>query len=297
MKTILSTSFKLAHTIISAKNDYQLPDLPYAYNALEPVIDAKTMRLHHKKHHATYLENLLKEIQDTKLIAKDPYDLACDLSIVPSNKLDAVRNNLGGFINHNMFWRMMRKPNRSNRPTSTIDALIKKHFTNFDKFKKDFVDAATSNFGSGWVWLCTSENKLKICATKNQDNPLMGEAYANASGTPILGLDVWEHAYYLNYQNKRADYAKAWFNVINWDEVERIYNTSNLETKIDKNKQNLQGGKADTAQAEDFDSDELAKGIETEMEHTNDENIAREIAMDHLTEDSKYYTKLLRAGL
>jgi Fe-Mn family superoxide dismutase len=285
--------------IVSAEkhSDYQLPDLPYSAVALEPIIDKQTMQIHHKKHHKTYLDNLLKEIENTKLIKIDPYDLACDLSQVPEDKLEAIKNNLGGFINHNMFWRMMRKPRGDNKPTDLINKLIKENFGSFNKFKKEFIEAAKNNFGSGWVWLCADDDELKICATKNQDNPLMGQQYANASGTPILGLDVWEHAYYLNYQNKRADYAKAWFDVVNWDEVERIYKTSNLETQIEENKQTITGGKGDETQAEDFDSDELAKGIETEMEHTDDGKIAKEIAMDHLTEDPKYYTKLLRAGL
>lgn len=294
MKILYSQSF-----IKQARHEqaYILPKLPYAYDALEPIIDAETMQIHHKKHQKTYLDKLLDEIQDTKLVKINPYDLACDLSIVPQDKLESVKNNLGGFINHNMFWRMMRKPVKNNKPTKIINNLLKKNFGSFDTFKKEFIEAAKNNFGSGWVWLCADEDELKICTTKNQDNPLMSEKYAKASGTPILGLDVWEHAYYLNYQNKRADYAKAWFDLVNWDEVERIFKTSNREAEIENETQNLEGGKGDASTAKDFDSDELAKGIETEMEHTDDKTIAKEIAMDHLTEDSQYYTKLLRAGL
>ena len=296
MKTIKSQSFN--RVLVARKHEsYDLPNLPYKFNALEPIIDAETMRIHHKKHHATYLENLLNEIENTKLISKDPYDLACDLSIVPKNKLEKVKNNLGGFINHNMFFRMMRKPEKNNKPTGTISELIDDEFDSYKNFKNEFMEAAKNHFGSGWIWLCAKGNKLEICATKNQDNPLMGKSYADADGTPILGLDVWEHAYYLKYQNKRADYVKAWFDLINWDEVERIYETRKIESKLEERQDLISGGKGDKATEEDFDADELAKGIKTEMEHTDDEDMAKEIAMDHLTEDPKYYTKLLKAGL
>lgn len=296
MHKILTQSYR--RTLHADKNsEYVLPSLPYAYTALEPVIDAETMRIHHKKHHATYLDNLLEEIEGTKLIKTDPYELACNLSQVPKNKLEKVKNNLGGFINHNMFFRMMRKPQKNNKPTDVINDLIVDSFGSFKNFKNEFVETAKNHFGVGWVWLCLIGKKLKIYTTKNQDNPLMGKQFADADGLPILGVDVWEHAYYLQYQNKRADYVKAWFDLINWDEVERIYETRKIESKLEKRSDLLSGGKGDKAKEQDFDADELAKGIKTEMEHTDDEDMAKEIAMDHLTEDRKYYTKLLRAGL
>lgn len=296
MKTIKSQSFA---RIVHAKTheDYVLPALPYKYTALEPVIDAETMRIHHKKHQATYLDNLLAEIENTDLASKDPYELAMNLDVVQEEKCEKVKNNLGGFINHNMFWRMMRKPVKNNKPSGDVADLITENFGSFNNFKKEFIEAAKSHFGSGWVWLCADGDELKICATKNQDNPLMGKEHAGVAGLPILGVDVWEHAYYLGYQNKRADYVKAWFDLINWDEVERIYETRKIESKLEERQDLISGGKADKATEEDFDADELAKGIKTEMEHTDDEDMAKEIAMDHLTEDPKYYTKLLRAGL
>jgi Fe-Mn family superoxide dismutase len=295
MKTVKSNSYQRI-ALAEHQNLYVLTDLPYAYAALEPVIDAKTMKLHHRKHHATYLENLLNEIDGTNLMKIDPYELACDLTVVPEEKLQKVQNNLGGFINHNIFFKMMRKPSANNKPEGVIADLINDEFGSFNKFKKDFIEAAKNHFGSGWVWLCIKNNKVTICTTKNQDNPLMGKKFAGCDGTPILGLDVWEHAYYLKYQNKRADYVKAWFDVIDWDEVQRIYETDKMEKSASR-KDLLSGGRADKAKESDFDAEELAKGIKTEMEHTNNKNLAKEIAMDHLTEDAKYYTKLLRAGL
>lgn len=296
MKIIKSKSYE-SFFVFAKKSEYVLPDLPYSYSALEPIIDAETMRIHHEKHHAAYLENLLNEIEGTHLINKNPYDLASDLNLVSESKLEKVKNNLGGFINHNMFFRMMRKPQKNNKPTDVINDLIVDSFGSFKNFKNEFVETAKNHFGVGWVWLCLRGKKLKICTTKNQDNPLMGKQFADADGMPILGVDVWEHAYYLQYQNKRADYVKAWFDLINWDEVERIYETRKIESKLEKRNDLLLGGKGDRAKEQDFDADELAKGIKTEMEHTDDEDMAKEIAMDHLTEDPKYYTKLLKAGL
>lgn len=193
---------------------FKLPDLPYAHNALEPHIDARTMEIHHGKHHAAYTTNLNNAIAGTELENKSIEEiLAGALSGSP-----AVRNNGGGFWNHNLFWEVIG-PDKGGEPKGALAEQIKKDFGSFDEFKKKFGEAATTRFGSGWAWLVKkSDGSLAVTSTPNQDNPLMDN-----SGRPILGLDVWEHAYYLNYQNRRPDYIAAFWNVVNWDKVAELY--------------------------------------------------------------------------
>ncbi|HMQ46651.1 MAG TPA: superoxide dismutase [Saprospiraceae bacterium] len=202
---------------------FKLPDLPYAYDALEPHIDARTMEIHHTKHHAGYTNNLNAAIEGTELEGKSIKEILANVS----NHSLAVRNNAGGFFNHNLFWEVMA-PNGGGEPSAqmNIHKAIERDFGSFDAFKSQFAAAAATRFGSGWAWLCVDEaDKLFICSTANQDNPLMD--VVPERGTPILGLDVWEHAYYLNYQNRRPDYISAFFNVINWHEVTERYNKAN----------------------------------------------------------------------
>lgn len=189
---------------------FELPQLPYAYDALEPHIDAKTMEIHHSKHHQAYTTNLNNAIAGTDLEHASITEILSACKDKP-----AVRNNGGGFWNHNLFWEIM-SPTGGGTPSGALGLAINEAFGSFDGFKDSFTKAATTRFGSGWAWLCVSNGKLEVCSTPNQDNPLMGEG---CQGTPILGLDVWEHAYYLNYQNRRPDYIEAFFNVINWEQV------------------------------------------------------------------------------
>lgn len=193
---------------------FELPNLPYAYDALEPNIDARTMEIHHTKHHAAYTNNLNAAISGTDLEGKSIEDILKACKDKP-----AVRNNGGGFYNHNLFWEIM-SPSGGGLPTGDLAQAINDTFGTFDNFKDAFAKAAATRFGSGWAWLCVTNGKLEVCSSPNQDNPLMGEG---CGGTPILGLDVWEHAYYLNYQNRRPDYINAFFNVINWDEVSKRF--------------------------------------------------------------------------
>ncbi|RZJ59453.1 MAG: superoxide dismutase [Flavobacterium sp.] len=196
---------------------FELPKLPYAYDALEPHIDAQTMEIHHTKHHNAYTTNLNAAIEGTDLEGMTIENILINLDM--SNK--PVRNNGGGYYNHNLFWTIL-SPKGGGEPTGDLEAAIEKAFGSFEEFKAKFAKAAATQFGSGWAWLCVQEGgKLEICATPNQDNPLMPEA--GCGGTPILGLDVWEHAYYLNYQNRRPDYIEAFFKVVNWEEVARRY--------------------------------------------------------------------------
>ncbi len=195
---------------------FELPKLPYAYDALEPNIDARTMEIHHTKHHNAYTTNLNTAIAGTELEGKTIEEILANLDM--SN--GAVRNNGGGFYNHNLFWTVM-SPNGGGEPTGELADAITKDFGSFDAFKEAFAKAGATQFGSGWAWLCVKDGKLAVCGTPNQDNPLMPGV--SCGGTPILGMDVWEHAYYLNYQNRRPDYINAFFNVINWDEVARRY--------------------------------------------------------------------------
>jgi Fe-Mn family superoxide dismutase len=194
---------------------FELPNLPYAHDALEPHIDATTMQIHHGKHHAGYVSKLNAAIEGTDMDGKSIEDLCKNHSDV-----GAVRNNGGGHFNHSLFWTIM-KPGGSN-PEGAIASAIDRDFGSFDSFKDQFSKAAATRFGSGWAWLCVVDGgKLEVCSSANQDNPLMPGI--GCGGTPILGLDVWEHAYYLKYQNRRPDYIEAFFNVINWDEVNRRY--------------------------------------------------------------------------
>lgn len=203
---------------------YELPKLPYAYDALEPHIDARTMEIHHTKHHQAYITNLNNAIKGkADLEKKSVEDLIRDLNSVPEDIRTAVRNNGGGHANHSFFWQIMG-PNAGGEPKGKLADDIKSTFGGFDQFKEKFADAGVKRFGSGWAWLIKSgSGKLEIISTANQDSPLMGKAIAGAEGTPILGVDVWEHAYYLNYQNRRPDYIKAWWNVVNWDAVAKNY--------------------------------------------------------------------------
>jgi len=195
---------------------FELPNLPYAYDALEPHIDARTMEIHHTKHHQAYINNLNAAIEGTALEGKSIEAILADLDM--ENK--AVRNNGGGHFNHSLFWEILA-PNAGGNPTGELAEAIDATFGSFEGFKDAFAKAATTQFGSGWAWLTVKDGKLEVSATPNQDNPLMpGVA---VKGTPILGLDVWEHAYYLNYQNRRPDYINAFFNVVNWNEVAKRY--------------------------------------------------------------------------
>ena len=199
---------------------FQLPDLNYGFDSLEPHIDAKTMQIHHGKHHAGYTSKLNAAVEGTDLEGKSIEDLLSSLDLSNS----AVRNNGGGYYNHCLFWEIM-SPNGGGSPSGNLLAAIEKAFGSFDEFKAEFSKAAATRFGSGWAWLCAhSDGSLEICSTANQDNPIMNGI--GCGGSPILGLDVWEHAYYLNYQNRRPDYINGFFNVIDWAKVEEKYNSS-----------------------------------------------------------------------
>ncbi|WP_312341131.1 superoxide dismutase [Chryseobacterium binzhouense] len=195
---------------------FELPKLGYAYEALEPTIDAKTMEIHHSKHHQAYVDNLNKAIEGTDLEGQSIEDVCKNGSEKP-----AVRNNGGGHFNHTLFWEILT-PGGSKEPIGSVKAAIE-NYGGFEKFKNDFSDAAKTRFGSGWAWLVKNEDgSVSVTSTPNQDNPLM--PVADVQGTPVLGLDVWEHAYYLNYQNRRPDYVTAFFDVVNWDKVEELFN-------------------------------------------------------------------------
>ena len=194
---------------------FELPKLNYSYDALEPHIDARTMEIHHSKHHAGYTSKLNAAIEGTSDEGKSIKEL---LSV--GNLSAAVRNNGGGFYNHSLFWDIM-SPNGGGNPSGDLAEKINEAFGSFEAFKTKFSTAAATQFGSGWAWLCYKDGKLDVCSTPNQDNPLMPGVGCN--GTPILGIDVWEHAYYLNYQNRRPDYIEAFFKVLNWEEVQNKY--------------------------------------------------------------------------
>ena len=196
---------------------YALPPLPYSFDALEPYIDAKTMEIHHDKHHNAYVTNLNKALEGNADLQNLSIDaLVAQLNKVPENIRTAVRNNGGGHLNHSMFWKLMRKGG-GGEPTGDVANAIKSAFGSFADFKTKFNAAATTRFGSGWAWLLVRDGKLAIESTANQDNPV------SDGGKPFFGLDVWEHAYYLKYQNKRPDYMEAWWNVTNWEEIEKMY--------------------------------------------------------------------------
>ncbi|MFM1851516.1 MAG: hypothetical protein RIS54_1200 [Verrucomicrobiota bacterium] len=198
---------------------YELPPLPYAANALEPHIDARTMEIHHGKHHQAYITNLNNALASANVTGPaDVNKLIADLSKVPDSIRGAVRNNGGGHANHSFFWTVLG--GKGGAPTGALGDAITATFGSFDKLKEDFAKAGATRFGSGWAWLyVTADKKLAVGSTANQDSPLMGQAVAGIAGTPILGLDVWEHAYYLNYQNRRPDYIAAFWSVVNWDAV------------------------------------------------------------------------------
>ena len=193
-----------------------LPKLPYAYNALEPYIDEQTMTIHHTKHHQAYIDKLNGAVKGTKFENIDVNEILKKISEVPENIRMAVRNHGGGHSNHSFFWQVMA-PKAGGMPTGKIGEAIGKTFGSFDKFREDFANAGMNRFGSGWAWLVVNGGKLEVYSTANQDSPLM------EGKTPILGVDVWEHAYYLKYQNKRADYLSAWWNAVNWHQVEKNY--------------------------------------------------------------------------
>jgi Fe-Mn family superoxide dismutase len=197
---------------------FELPKLNYAYDALEPYFDARTMEIHHTKHHQAYTTNLNNAIAGTEWESKSIEDICKNIS----KASPAIRNNGGGYFNHNLFWEVL-SPKGGGKPNGTLGEAIDKTFGSFEDFKTKFAAAAATRFGSGWAWLCVNKGVLEICSTPNQDNPLMDVDTAGCGGVPILGLDVWEHAYYLNYQNRRPDYIQAFFEIINWDYVEELY--------------------------------------------------------------------------
>ncbi|MGE7905473.1 superoxide dismutase SodA [Peribacillus sp. NPDC094092] len=199
---------------------FELPQLPYAYDALEPHIDKETMNIHHTKHHNTYVTNLNNALEgNQELLSKSVEEIVANLDAVPEAVRTAVRNNGGGHANHTLFWEIL-SPNGGGQPTGELADAITSKFGSFDSFKEEFAKAATTRFGSGWAWLAVNNGELEVTSTPNQDNPL------SEGKTPILGLDVWEHAYYLNYQNRRPEYINSFWNVVNWDEVAKRYSAA-----------------------------------------------------------------------
>jgi len=196
---------------------YTLPELPYAYNALEPYIDAQTMEIHHSRHHKAYVDNLNKALEGSEMADARLEDLMANISKQPA----AVRNNGGGHYNHSLFWKILLPSGKSSGPSGKLAEAINSAFGSLDALKEKMNAAGTTRFGSGWAWLIVKDGKLEVTSTPNQDNPLMD--VAEVKGTPVLGIDVWEHAYYLKYQNKRPDYLGAIWNVINWEEVAQRY--------------------------------------------------------------------------
>ncbi|MGA3007253.1 MAG: Fe-Mn family superoxide dismutase [Opitutaceae bacterium] len=203
---------------------YELPKLPYASNALEPHIDARTMEIHHTKHHQAYITNVNNALKDHPALATLDVDkLIANLGQIPENIRTVVRNNGGGHSNHSFFWKILG-PGKGGAPKGSLGHAINATFGSFDKFKEEFAKAGAARFGSGWAWLVAGADKtLSLGSTANQDSPLMGKAVAGLEGKPVIGLDVWEHAYYLNYQNRRPDYIAAFWNVVNWDQAEANY--------------------------------------------------------------------------
>ncbi|HBS28708.1 MAG TPA: superoxide dismutase [Phycisphaerales bacterium] len=208
---------------------FTLPELPYAENALEPWIDAQTMSIHRTKHHQAYVTNANNALAGSALADASADEVCRRLKEAPADKLGVVRNNAGGHFNHSLFWQLMAPPGKGGggAPTGDLAGAINAAFGSFDGFKEKFAGAAAGRFGSGWAWLCAhAGGKVEICSTANQDNPLMKPAIGDAAGcggAPVLGLDVWEHAYYLKYQNKRPDYVAAWWNVVNWSKASELY--------------------------------------------------------------------------
>ncbi len=199
---------------------FELPQLPYAYDALEPNIDKETMNIHHTKHHNTYVTNLNNALEgNQELLSKTVEEVVSNLDAVPESVRTAVRNNGGGHANHSLFWQVI-SPNGGGEPTGELADAINSKFGSYDSFKEEFAKAATTRFGSGWAWLVVNNGELEVTSTPNQDSPLM------EGKTPILGLDVWEHAYYLKYQNRRPEYINSFWNVVNWDEVSKRYSAA-----------------------------------------------------------------------
>lgn len=213
-----SITASIAHAQTSPTGPYTLPPLPYAYDALEPSIDQETMKIHHNKHHKAYVDNANKLLANhPKLAEMSPEELIVHLDKAPKEIRDGLRNNVGGHINHSLFWKMM-KPKGGGEPTGPLAEAITKKFGSVDNFKKAFAEAGAKRFGSGWAWLIVNKKgDLEVVSTGNQDNPLM------TGGKPVLGMDVWEHAYYLKYQNRRADYISAWWDVVNWDFANELF--------------------------------------------------------------------------
>jgi Fe-Mn family superoxide dismutase len=201
---------------------YTLPKLPYAYDALEPHVDARTMEIHHTKHHQAYIDKVNAALQGTDWAEKPVEEVIAHLHAIPEEKRTAVRNHGGGHANHSLFWTILG-PNAGGKPSGELLRVLERDFGSFEAFQKAFSDAAANRFGSGWAWLAVFGGKLSVCSTANQDSPLMGKAVAGCEGTPILGLDVWEHAYYLRYQNRRPEYVQAFWNIVNWEKVARRY--------------------------------------------------------------------------
>lgn len=215
--TGLTGTWLHAAEVVNIADAYALPKLPYAYNALEPFIDAKTMEIHHTKHHQAYITNANKVLAEHAELSKlSPEELVQSLSDVPEAVRGTLRNNAGGHVNHTLFWEIMA-PGKGGKPQGALMEAIQSTFGSFENFQTAFNQAATTRFGSGWAWLVKSEKGLEVTSTPNQDSPLMD------GQTPLLGLDVWEHAYYLHYQNRRADYITAWWNVVNWDAVTKRF--------------------------------------------------------------------------
>jgi Fe-Mn family superoxide dismutase len=204
---------------------YTLPPLPYGFDALEPYINARTMEVHHDKHHQAYVTNANNALQGTKWADTPAEEVIRQLADLPDDKRTAVRNNAGGHVNHSMFWQIMAPAGKGGggAPSGPLADAINKAYGTFDHFKEEFGKAALGRFGSGWAWLVVKGGAATICSTANQDNPLMGEKIAGCSGTPILGLDVWEHAYYLKYENRRPEYVAAWWNIVNWPRVSELF--------------------------------------------------------------------------
>jgi Fe-Mn family superoxide dismutase len=201
------------------KMAFELPQLPYAYDALEPHIDKETMNIHHTKHHNAYVTNLNNALGQDELLSKSVEEVISNLDAVPESVRTAVRNNGGGHANHSLFWKVL-SPNGGGLPTGELADAINKKFGSFESFKEEFAKAAATRFGSGWAWLAVNNGELEVTSTPNQDSPLM------EGKTPILGLDVWEHAYYLKYQNRRPEYVTSFWNVVNWDEVSNRFNAA-----------------------------------------------------------------------
>ncbi len=205
---------------------FKLPELPYSYEALEPVIDARTMEIHHSKHHQGYVTKANDALKGTAFENESVDTVLSKISTVPDAVRAAVRNNAGGHANHSLFWQTMAPKGKGGQPSKELMDAIVSAFNSLDEMKKQFSDAAATRFGSGWAWLVVRDDQLVVGSTPNQDSPLLGQDMSPFYGTPILGLDVWEHAYYLNYQNRRPDYVSAWWDIVNWNKVSELYDVA-----------------------------------------------------------------------